>query len=162
MRGIIEGTGQHHLEKALFERWRYDDAVAKQSLRWDPAEDSRYALQWRDPSGDPARKERGTMLGANRLATEGLPLLVCAPEGETLRTTGFVGRGARDTYWTWPIWDKFISLDVCRSLLANRDLRKPTPAAIRRLKGMGVQAAFRSQRITTGKFRSFTPATAVF
>lgn len=161
MRTIAANTQPHHLHKALFAPWKYDDPVARQSLRWDPLEDSRYALQWRDPSGDPTRRERGTMLGANRLAIEGLPLIACAPIGETLQTVGFQGRGARDTYWTWPIWDMRISLDVCRSLLANSWLARFQPDRAALLRSLGVRCVFRSQRITTGKFRNFTPAVAL-
>ncbi len=161
MRLIAANTQAEHLGKALFRLWTYDDPIAKRSLRWDPSEDSRYALQWRNPSGDPAREQRGTMLGANRLAMEGVPLLACAPDGETLRTVGFKGRGARDTYWTWPIWDAPISLEVCRSLLANPSLQERGRAATPMLKSMGVQSLFRSRRITTGKFRNFTPAEAL-
>lgn len=162
MRFIVENTHAEHIRKALFRPWRYDDPIAKQSLRWDPLEDNRYALQWRDPSVDPARNQRGTMLGANRLAIEGIPLLTCAPEGKSLRTVGFKGRGRLDTYWTWPVWDAPISLDVCRSLLASASFQDVVPDALSAFKSMGIRCLFRSQRITTGRFRNFTPAVAVF
>jgi len=162
MRSIVQQTGPQHLRKALFARWAYDDAVANQTLRWDPADDSRYALRWRDPSGDPARKKGGGMLGANRLAIEGLPLVTCAPVGTTLRTTGFTGTAARSTFWTWPIWTFPVGLDVCRSLLAHASLQNNAPREHKHLRALGVAAAFRSQRITVGKFRNFAPATSVF
>lgn len=162
MRSIVKQTGPEHLRKALFARWTYDDAVTNQTLRWDPADDSRYALRWRDPSGDPARKKGGGMLGANRLAIEGLPLVTCAPVGATLRTTGFTGSGARSTFWTWPIWTCPVGLDVCRSLLAHASLLGDKPNEHIHLRALGVTAAFRSQRITVGKFRNFAPATSVF
>lgn len=162
MRSIVKQTGPQHLRKTLFARWAYDDAVVNQTLRWDPADDSRYALRWRDPSGDPARKQGGGMLGANRLAIEGLPLITCAPVGATLRTTGFTGSGARSTFWDWPIWTLPVGLDVCRSLLAHAALVKSAPAGQDELRAIGVAAAFRSQRITIGKFRNFAPSTAVF
>lgn len=162
MRSIVDRTGPEHLRKALFARWRYDDAVTNQTLRWDPADDSQYALRWRDPSGDPARKKGGGMLGANRLAIEGLPLVTCAPVGSTLRTAGFTGTAARSTFWTWPIWSCPIGLDVCRSLLAQASLVRNGPAGHAELRATGVTAAFRSQRITVGKFRNFAPATSVF
>jgi hypothetical protein len=162
MRSIVKQTGPQHLKKALFARWAYDDAVANQTLRWDPADDCRYALRWRDPSGDPARKKGGGMLGANRLAIEGLPLVTCAPVGSTLRTTGFSGSGARSTFWTWPIWPYPVGLDVCRSLLAHASLLGDEPKEHSHLRALGVAVAFRSQRITVGKFRNFAPATSVF
>jgi len=162
MRQIVKQTTPDHLRKTLFAQWTYDDPVAGQTLRWDPADDSRYALQWRDPSGDSSRQQCGGMLGANRLAIEGLPLIVCAPAGNLLRTTGFVGTGSRDTFWTWPIWFCPVSLDVCRSLLAQAALVDDDLQRGARLKNRGIAAAFRCQRITVGKFRSFAPATAVF
>jgi hypothetical protein len=162
MRSIVKQTGPQHLRKTLFARWTYDDPVSNQTLRWDPADDSRYALRWRDPSGDPARKKGGGMLGANRLAIEGLPLVTCAPVGATLKTTGFAGSGARSTFWTWPIWTWPVGLDVCRSLLAHASLLSDVPTEHMHLRALGVAAAFRSQRITVGKFRNFAPATSVF
>lgn len=162
MRSIVKHTGPEHLRKTLFARWPYDDAVTNQTLRWDPADDSRYALRWRDPSGDPARKKGGGMLGANRLAIEGLPLVTCIPVGATLRTTGFTGAGAHSTFWTWPIWTCPVGLDVCRSLLAHASLLGDVPMEHVRLRALGVAAAFRSQRVSVGKFRNFAPATAVF
>ena len=62
MRNIIRATKPDHLSKALFEPWRYDDPVQNLTLRWDPIDDVRYALQWRNPSGDPSRKGSGSVL----------------------------------------------------------------------------------------------------
>ena len=162
MRRIIKATTPDHLRKSLFAEWAYDDPLKNLTLRWDPADDRRYARQWRNPSGDPTREKSGGMLGANCLAIEGLPLIVCAPVGARLHTTGFVGRGSRDTYLTWPIWACPVSLDVCRSLLALPALQDNELKSIAGLRDMGIAAAFRSQRITVDKFRNFTPATAMF
>jgi hypothetical protein len=160
MRNIVNKTTPDHLEKALFHQWQYDDPVEKQTMRWDPIDDVRYALRWRDPSGDPARKKQGTVLGANRLAIEGLPLLPTMPVGSTLHTTGFTGRGSRDTFWTWPIWEGLLPLDVVRSLLALRELQCLKPSRSK-LVQMGVVEIYRSQRLTMGKFRNFAPAASV-
>jgi hypothetical protein len=162
MRQVISWTTVGHLRKTLFAPWAYDDPVESQTLRWDPTDDSRYALRWRDPSGDPTRKKCGGMLGANRLAIEGMPLVPCAPVGSQLRTTGFTRRGRRDTFWIWPIWSRPVSVDICRSLIAQAVLTGNDPERIAQLRRRGVIAAFRSQRITVGKYRNFTPAVAVF
>lgn len=161
MREIVARTGEEHLRKALFAPWAYDDPVKNQSLRWDPNDDSRYAYRWSDPSGDRARERRGGMLGANRLAIEALPMVTSAPSGSTLRTVGFTGTGARNTFWTWPIWTCPISRDACCSLLAHPSLVGEPPNA-RVLRAIGVATAFQSQRITIQKYRNFTPARAVF
>jgi hypothetical protein len=159
-RNIVSNTTLHHLEKALFQPWQYDDPVEKQTMRWDPTDDIRYALRWRNPSGDPVRKKRGTVLGANRLAIEGLPLLPTIPIGSVLYTTGFTGQNSRDTFWTWPIWQDPLPLDLVRSLLALRDLQLPEPPR-RKLTVMGIVEVYRSQRLTIGKFRNFAPAESV-
>jgi hypothetical protein len=153
---IVKRTTAEHLEKALFAPWRYDDAVEKATLRWDPQDDVRRALRWRGPSGDPERRKRGNVLGANRLAIEGLPLLPTIPVGRELRTTGFSGRGSQNTFWTWPIWSGPLSLDVVRSLLAMPEVQGEfeDPA----LHSRGVLQVMRCRRLTIGKFRNFTPA----
>jgi hypothetical protein len=156
---IVQRTTAKHLEKTLFETWRYDDPVEKCTLRWDPQDDVRRALQWRDPSGDPERKRKGNMLGANRLAIEALPLLPTIPVGHELRTTGFSGRGSQSTYWTWPIWSGALSLDVVRSLLATSDLQVAPGSPD--LRSRGVTEVMRCRRLTIGKFRNFTPAQPV-
>lgn len=160
MRNIVEATTEDSLHKSLFEPWAYDDAVQNLTLRWDPLDDVRYALRWRDPSGDPLRRKRGNMLGANRLAIEGVPLLPTIPARGGLGTTGFRGRRSSDTFWTWPIWDSPATLDVVRSLLAIRTLQADNPDRVE-LRSRGVVEAFRSQRITIGKVRNFTAAESV-
>jgi hypothetical protein len=160
VRNIVDNTMPVHLDKALFQMWQYDDPVEKQTMRWDPLDDIRYALRWRNPSGDPVRKKQGTVLGANRLAIEGLPLLPTIPIGLALHTTGFSGQGSRNTFWTWPIWQKPLSLDLVRSLLALRDLQLPEPPRSK-LALIGLVEIYRSQRLTVGKFRNFAPAESV-
>lgn len=160
MRNILESIEASHLESALFSAWTYDDPLENATLRWDPTDDIRYALRWRDPSGDPERKRGGSMRGANALAIHALPLFSVAPVGGRLVTTGFRGRGARDTEWTWPIWEAPAPLDVVRSLLAASELQQDEPprAALAR---RGVVEVYRSRRITVGKYRNFTPARPV-
>jgi hypothetical protein len=159
-RHIVHNTTPRHLEKAIFQPWRYDDPIEKQTMRWDPMDDIRYALRWRDPSGDPVRKKRGTVLGANRLAIEGLPLLPTMPVGSVLCTTSFTGQGSRDRCWTWPIWQALLTLDVVRSLLALCELQLPEPPRSLLIR-MGIVEINRSQRLTVGKFRNFAPAASV-
>lgn len=160
MRNIIQATTAAHLRKALFEPWSYDDSVQNQTLRWDPLDDVRYALRWRDPSGDPVRRKRGNMLGANRLAIEGLALLPTIPTRSGLGTTGFRGRRSSDTFWTWPIWTAPASVDSVRSLLALKALQAESPDR-EELGLRGIPEVFRSQRITIGKVRNFTAAESV-
>jgi len=130
-------------------------------VRWDPREDVRYALRWRDPSGENAlRSQAGSMLGANRLAIEGLALFPSVPVAGRLETTGFRGRRSRDTFFTWPIWEAATSVDGVRSILALAELQDERPDR-GKLARLGVAEVYRSQRITVGKYRNFTPAQAV-
>ena len=102
-RNIAGRTTANHLSMCLFSQWSYADPVGKLSVRWDPQDDSRYATRWRNPSGDPARKRGGSMLGANRLGMEGLLLFPCYARGERIATTGFLSLDRRP-FFTWPIW----------------------------------------------------------
>ncbi len=156
MRHILGSVTAEHVRKALFEPWAYDDPVEKSTLRWDPEDDVRYALRWRNPSGDPERKRRGSMLGANALAVHGMPLFPTAPVAKRLRTTGF-SRLKRQVTWTWPIWEPPVPLPVVHSLLALADLQALAPPRAE-LARRGIVEIYRSRRITTGKYRNFTPA----
>jgi hypothetical protein len=155
MRTIKSCTESHHIHKTLFEIWQYDDPLENLSMRWDPMDDQRYAMRWSNPSGDPIRKKRGSMLGANRLAIEALPVLPAIPVGDKLKTIGFKGTRSTNTFWTWPIWEPFISLDTTRSLLAMKEFHiEEVPRD--ELYQRGIVEVFRSQRLTIGKFRNFT------
>jgi hypothetical protein len=151
MRELVLKTGANHLCRALLFNWDYADEGRGMNLRWDPLDDRRYALRWKDPGPDPNK----TMLGANRLAIEALPLLPTMPTEGRLATTAFRGSGARGTFFTWPIWNVSLSAPVIVSLLSrvielteHSDLCAP----------LGVATLYTSARITTGKFRNFTPS----
>lgn len=158
MRDLADKTGVPHIRRTLFERWDYGDPARNMTLRWDPADDIRYALRWSDPSGDPERERRGAMWGANRLAIEGLPLFPVMPTAQQLETTGFRTGGSRGTFLTWPIWEGPVGLDEVRSLLAMQELQAETPDR-KRLLARGVVEVFRAQRLTVGKFRNLTRGT---
>lgn len=144
-------AGQVH--EALFGPWRYRDPSP--TLRWDAEDDRRYALRWDQPATDPVR----TVRGANLLAMAALPLFPVVPLAhDTTATTGFAGRGSRDTFITWPLWTGWLTIDAVRSLLAFKEVLKAAdPSA---LEPYGIAARYRSQRITLGKYRNFTPAAA--
>ena len=151
---LIGNTNTDHLFKALFSTWDYSDA--RPSLRWDPMDDRRYALRWKEPSGDKIL----TVRGANRLAIEALPLLPTAPYRNGLETTGFSHRPEEGVQFSWPIWKPKITIDIVRSLLSLKELQtlKPDRDTLSR---MGIVEVFRSQRITEGKYRNFTSAISV-
>lgn len=165
MRELIVSTNADHLRTTLFTSWTYKDPGRGANLRWDPGDDRRYALRWKNPSGDP----NTTVRGANRLAIEALPLFTTAPDGDTLQTTGFAQRRREGVRWTWPLWSAAINLDTVRGLLQSSEVQPPPAQApqaeLQRWRSAlavrGIAAVFQSQRITTGKYRNFTPARAL-
>jgi hypothetical protein len=163
-RGLERECQPEHLQEALFGPWRYADRSL--SLRWDPEDAKEYALQWENPSTVGVT----SVWGANRLAFEALPLLPAMPGDRGLRTTGFATLD-RAHEFTWPIWTQAAGCGTVRSLLACRDLQvdpsdeEEQERARARLRAMGVEEAFRAQRIRIGQganFKvSFRPARAV-
>jgi len=155
MNFLAKETTTDQLQEAIFGPWRYRDPSP--IMRWDSADDRRYALRWDEPSKDPVR----TVRGANRLAIEALPFFPVVPQSSsTVATTGFTGRRSNDTMFTWPIWSVSLDTDSVSSVLSlsalQRDDSSSTALALR-----GIRAVFRSQRITLGKYRNFTPARAL-
>lgn len=148
---IRRATRREHLERALFRRWDYADDFS--SLRWDPIEEARYALRWRDPSKSPNR----TMLGANSLAVEALVFYPTTPVAGSLVTTGF-SEFQGETYFTWPIWYAPLDSEAIRSLVAFPELHRPSPDRAK-LEAMGVIEVMRSRRFAPDKYyKNFSPA----
>ena len=151
LHSIISEASRDHIKKALFEAWRYDDPLDNLSLKFDASEDRRHALQWAAPSGDPDRRTRGNVLGANRLALEAIRLFPTALDGAHLATTGFTGRRSSREL-TWCIWQAPISIETFRSVAAL-PLERPDTAALREI---GISVVYRCRRETIGKTRIFT------
>lgn len=141
---------------ALFAPWRREDPT--DGLRWDPAEDRRYALRADDPSGDPA----GAQHGANRLAAIALPLFstaVGARRGETrllARACSYAADGA--IQFTWPLWARHASLAGAAALLSHAELAEAAPELRALPAGAGIFALMRAERISVGKFFNVTAA----
>ena len=153
MRHIIANTDSSQLQSTLFAFWRYEDEGRGANLRWDPIDDRRYAMRWKNPSADAAK----SMRGANRLAIEAIPFFVTAPMKNRLETTGF--RSRKGAFWFWPIWEDAIDVRSIMSLLQLAVVS--APSLDESLSKRGIKAVYRSQRITIGKFRNFTPAQPV-
>jgi CRISPR-associated endonuclease/helicase Cas3 len=160
LRSILGRCQVDHIFRALFRPWDYADALDNQSLHWEPSEDRRHAYQWHMPSGDPTRKKRGGMLGANRLALEAWPLFPSFPAGDRLATRGFEGNRAAATFWTWPLWRRPLSKDAVASILGLPQMQEEQRGRVA-LPNFGVTAAFRLQRILVGKTPNFTTALAL-
>ena len=143
-------TNEEDLIRSLFSPWNYQDG--RPSLRWDPADFRPHALRAADPSKDPIL----TMRGANRLAVEALPLFPTAPAKRRLRTVGFEEQS--EVGITWPIWTEPLDLDTVKSLLALEEVQSFNEE---NLAARGIAQVFRAQRFTEGKYRNFSPATAL-
>jgi len=154
---VKRSMDEESLRRTLLASWDYSEPLEGLTLHIDPSEDRRHAYQWNQPAGDPNRKAHGNMIAANRLALEAFVFFPNVHKGNTAQTTGFKGRHADDTYWTWPIWSVPACVDVIRSLLAMADLQEPQSNHAR-LGEMGIEAVYRSQRILVGKTPNFTPA----
>ncbi len=150
----VRQTDAEHLRRSLFEPWERKDL--RLGLRWDPAEERRYALRWAEPSSKPATTERG----ANRLAIEALPLFPTAISGAGLATTGFRQERRRGIYVSWPIWICPLNIATIASVMRLQELGRDEPRH-ERLMPLGIAAVYRSRRVTEGKQRNFTPATPV-
>lgn len=159
---LLRRTEAEHLFRTLFMTWDFADALANQSLHWEPSEDRRHAYQWHVPSGDPTRKKQGGMIGANRLALEAWPLFPSFPDSDPLRvrTRGFKGTRANNTFWTWPLWNAPFSADTIAALLSAPELQREKPER-GNLRAYGCSNAFRLQRILVGKTPNFTTTVAV-
>lgn len=156
-KAIRNKTDLECIRRAVFCTWDYQDNGY--SLRWDPIEDQRYALRWRDPSKSSLADGPGKMLAANCLALEALqwfPTLLTA--GNRVQTTGFQRLGPRETFFVWPIWTPAVGIEIVRSLLALDDLYK-NPAPRSSLAKRGIEEIYLSQRIQQNRYYSnFTVA----
>ena len=155
-REIRKRVDIEHIVRTLFHPWDYRDEGYR--LRWDPIEDQRYALRWRDPSKSNLSDGLGTMLAANSLAVEALPLFPTLLVGKRTSTTGFQELHRRRVHLVWPIWRPPVAVDTIRSLLALPDLHKdPPPRSL--LVQRGVEEVYFSQRIQQNQYYSnFLPA----
>jgi hypothetical protein len=139
------------IELALFHLWQRTDPT--DSFRWDPLEDRRYALRFRDPSPDAPL----TVHGANRLASLGLPSLPAAPAQERgeirLHAVGTTWESGR-LFVRWPIWNRPASLQSIVAMLAIcADGRRPP--------GLGILQIYSAERMNVGKLMTFSRAAPV-
>jgi len=152
-------TDPAYIAAALFAPWQRE--APTDGLRWDPAEDRRYALRADDPSGDPAGQEHG----ANRLAAVGLPVLAGTVVERGRGELRFLNRatrysGANQIEIVWPVWTRPARLSGIEALLSHPDViaAKPDAGALARL---GVAAVMTADRISIGKFFNVTAARQV-
>lgn len=143
---IRANTTTDDLQHALFEQWHHSPSGP--SLRWDPVEAREYALLASDPSKDGAL----SVIGANRLALEAMPLFSTVPTEKGLATVAFHQIDS-NVEMTWPLWTVLLAIPVIRSLLTLDCLSaKQIPADD--LKARGVAIVFRSRLFKPNKYYS--------
>lgn len=160
VRQLMEQVTREAVRQTLFEPWGYRDE--KFSMRWDPAEDRRYALMDRDPTSSDNKSR--TVWMANLLAYRALPLFPCAPARRGLATTAWALIDEEGLVFTWPIWEFIAPPDTIRSLLQLGELAEPEPDRPP-LRARGIAAIFRSRRVKVGAGSNyklnFSPARGV-
>lgn len=135
--------------RTLFHPWDYRDEGGY-SLRWDPIEDQRYALRWRDPGRSGPADGPGTMAVANVLAMEALRCFPTVTIGKRAHTTAF-RRGEKQQEFVWPIWTSMVAIDTVRSMLALRSLLEaPLPRSS--LRARGVEDVYRAERVRPNQY----------
>lgn len=154
MLALEKSVTSSDLYDALFGEWR-PQAAKGRSMRWDPSDATEYAFQWASPSV----KGASAVLGANRLAVEGLPLFPTAPSQDGLKTTGFRERRGLNEF-TWPIWKHYAGWFSVRSLISWTELQRtmaPPKHGIKRdaLLFMGIAEVYRAQRVRIGEGANF-------
>ena len=162
-KAIREKTDLVGIERTLFQPWDYRDEGY--SLRWDPMEDQRYALRWRDPSKrsqSDLTDGTGSMIAANSLAIEALRWFpTVLSNGRRAQTTGFHQVSQREHYFVWPIWTLPLGVEPLRSLLSLKDISTdPLPRTF--LAKRGIEEVYCSQRIQQNQYYSnFAPARSI-
>jgi hypothetical protein len=152
---ILELTTASEIKTVISGTWLYQDRQC--ALRWDPAEDRGYALQWGNPSGDGALSNRG----ANCLALAAMNSLPVIPRKRQAETTGFGLSEPKRSSLTWPIWTHPVNIDVISSLLSLSDLQTEQPPRLG-LDCRGIAAVYRCDRVMTSTYyANFTPARRV-
>lgn len=155
---VIDSCSSTHLSQALFSQWDYQTGGL--SLRWDPLDSSRqYALQAFDPTNSSKNPIR-TMLGANRLAIEGLALYPLLPGEKTTYPPGFL-RSQSQRFFRWPIWTVSLNTDIVRSILSSGQIMADVPDRAL-LNEQGISELYESAIVQpSGRYRCFAPAEAL-
>jgi hypothetical protein len=151
------------LHNCLFKSWAYSDEGL--SMRWDPAEDVRYALRFDNPGPIGAY----TVWMANLLAYFALGCFPCAALSHETGTACWTV-SKESAAFRWPVWEQPLKRDAVRSLLTHRAFAAPDYEADRKslrdeLRARGVAGIFCAQRIQVGNPPlhkiNFSPASAL-
>lgn len=150
VRSLRDGVARVDVEEALFGPWRGESKLP--SLSWDASVSRLYALRATDPS----KEKRGSVPGADWLASVGLAMLPVAPRGSRVVTPGVSG-GWKSGTLTWVLWGVPAPRRSVQSLLAGR-VPAPAERSARNVVAVYSASILRSD---TGGYGSFAPARVV-
>lgn len=136
---LLRETTPEQMHAALFAPWKYKDPGP--AMRWDTSGERLYALEARNPSGNPVQ----TIRGANALGILAIPFFPVAVEKVRLRTRGFYTNKDRVEFFVWPLWEAALSAPVIGSLLGDPRFISDWLDADE-LRASGILALHRSQR----------------
>jgi hypothetical protein len=163
-------TTIEHLRSTLLGVWGFKEPMP--GCRWEAQEDRHSALRHarsnKKHEAEPKLKTDDynglvcTQRGANRLGIEAMACFPVVPGSRRAETTGFrYDKEERLHQFTWPVWERPLTLECVRVLVAHPELSKEKPNH-RRLLPLGVSSVFRTTRVTKGKGQvSFTIAKAL-
>lgn len=117
VRQLTEQVTASRIEHALTTNTAPADE--KLSMRWDPNEDRRYALMWKDPTA--SGNKSLTSWPINLLAYHGLQLLPSVPAAKELKSTGWSKH--EQEKFTWPIWTVSLGIDCVRTIMLQTSRR---------------------------------------
>lgn len=141
MRNTVNAIRKENIREALFGPWKYND-THESAMGWDPITSRIHAFRKKEPSKDTSPL---CEVAAEWLGFESLPLFPTAVSAGRLLTTGF-----SDNEFVWVVWEKPVSLDTLRTILASSefagDERKTQKLRIR-----GISAVYGSTRLGFGK-----------
>lgn len=147
---LQEEITEDDVREALLGPWK--GASKLPSMSWDATVARVYALRATDPSSE----KRGSTPGADWLAFIALGLLLAAPRGQRLVTTGVRG-GWKDSVFSWPLWTAPASIHVVCCLLATPRLTKMSTEE-RVARGIALIFSSGITRSDQGGYGAFTPA----
>ncbi|MHB1812236.1 MAG: type I-G CRISPR-associated protein, Cas3-extension family [Thermoplasmataceae archaeon] len=146
VRDLYDNVDEDKINEALYGVWTYGDKH-EYSMGWDPTTTRTHAFRKMAPTSDTTPL---CVIGAELLAFQSIPLYpVFASKGRS-RTTGFV-----DDYFTWPIWEIPITIDILKTLIQSGE---DPETKLKR----GVSAIYSSHRKSVAKgYGIFEPAVPV-
>ena len=152
-------TTLDHLRSTLLEIWQFKEPMP--GCRWDAQEDRHSALRHarsnkkheaeRESKAEEYNGRICTQRGANRLGIEAMACFPVIPGSRRAETTGFrYDKVERRHQFTWPIWQRPLTLESVSVLVAHPEIFGEKPSH-QKLLPLGVNDVFRTTRVTKGK-----------